>query len=189
MDAFRRGAHAVGAREEVVLGRAGHVGRVREGGRAGLHHAADMVGVHVGEHHGVDLVDAVAGRSDALGQKAARRACALAIARVEQDQTLAGVDENRDEGELGDRGGQVVFRQKRRHGLRILVGAEYGLRIGDRDRAIEKRRDLEIPELETAERRPGGTQHRGLGDGGQGEAGHAEGERAGCGAGDQAAAG
>ena len=104
-----RTRQALGRRPETILRLADDVAGIGEGGLAVRCHAANVIGVAMGDHHHVDLVWRDAGRREALRQLAAR--CSTQPG-VEEHQFLAGVDDDRHEHVHGDVGGkEVAFRR------------------------------------------------------------------------------
>src|SRR5262245_1812415 len=65
-----------------------------------MHQAADVVGVAMRNHNGIHLLRRISCSHDKVPQVACRGHASLTVARIEQDQLLAGVHE---------RGNEVVF--------------------------------------------------------------------------------
>ncbi|MEZ5906758.1 MAG: hypothetical protein R3C69_17245 [Geminicoccaceae bacterium] len=123
-----------------------------------------MIAVEMRDDHPVDLLGGIAGIGDRLDQTPLGEPPGT-VAGVEENELLAGVHEQRREGDLHAARRQEVLLGIGRDGLGRLVVAEDRVGPVELDRAVEQGRNLEIAELETIEGGPRRAQHRRRGTG------------------------
>jgi hypothetical protein len=120
---------------EIVLDAGDDVAGIREQRLAAFHHAGDVVEVSVRQHHHVDLLRLETGRAELRREPAAVRPldeAAGAVAGVEKNELLAGVDQHRREARLIGLGRQHVVAHQ------LLDLGRCGVAADDRIGAVDE---------------------------------------------------
>ncbi len=139
---------------EVELHLSGHIAGVREGRRAALHEAADMIAVHMGDDDDRNLLGRIAGGANAVSKfSGPRLPAAFAEPGVEQHDLRSGIDQDRRKAVDETGGRQEILFEQRRDGFHRLIGAIGLVRIVRGARPIADHRHLEGTELEGLESR------------------------------------